>query len=84
MGMKLKLCRPVHSISLIHKLCVFVAVDHVISLLWQLKVSIDYKPLFHLNSTIIFSMKETFLKCRISLLDIQKRKRRSHGKMQKR
>ena len=38
-GMKLKLCRNVN-ISL-YKNCVFIAVAHVLSLLWQLKVSID-------------------------------------------
>ena len=43
-----------------------------------------YKPLFHLDLMIIFTMKEIFLKCRISmffsLLDIKKRNKRSHGK----
>ena len=43
-----------------------------------------YKPLFHLDLMIIFTMKEIFLKCRISmrfsLLNIKKRNKRSHGK----
>ena len=43
-----------------------------------------YKPLFHLDLMIIFTMKEIFLKCRISiffsLLDIKNRNKRSHGK----
>ena len=39
-GMKLKLCINVYDISLYIK-CVFIAVAHVFSLLWQLKVSID-------------------------------------------
>ena len=46
-----------------------------------------YKPLFHLDLMIIFTMKEIFLKCRISmlfdafsLLDIKKHNKRSHGK----
>ena len=39
-GMKLKLCRNVHNISL-YKICVFIAVAHVLSLLWQLRFSID-------------------------------------------
>ena len=40
MGMKLKLCINVYDISLYIK-CVFIAVAHAFSLLWQLKVSID-------------------------------------------
>ena len=39
-GMKLKLCINVYDFSLYIK-CVFIAVAHVFSLLWQLKVSID-------------------------------------------
>ena len=42
-----------------------------------------YKPFFLLDLMIIFTMKEIFLKCRISmffLLDIKKRKKPSHGK----
>ena len=43
-----------------------------------------YKPLFHLNLMIIFTMKEIFLKYRISmgflLLDIKTRNKRSHSK----
>ena len=39
-GMKLKLWINVYDISLYIK-CVFIAVAHVFSLLWQLKVSID-------------------------------------------
>ena len=44
-----------------------------------------YKPFFHLDLMIIFTMKEIFLKCLIlmfffSLLDIKKRNKRSHGK----
>ena len=39
-GMKLKLCKNVHDISLYIK-CVFIAVLHVLSLLRQLNVSID-------------------------------------------
>ena len=43
-----------------------------------------YKPLFHLDLMIIFTMKEIFLKCRISmffpLLDIKKRNKWFHGK----
>ena len=35
-GMKLKLCRNVHNISL-YKNCIFIAIVHVLSLLWQLK-----------------------------------------------
>ena len=38
-GMKLKLCVNVHGISL-YKNCIFIVVAHVLSLLWQLKVSI--------------------------------------------
>ena len=38
-GMKLKLCINVHDISLYIK-CIFIVVAHVLSLLWQLKVSI--------------------------------------------
>ena len=37
---KLKLCINVYDISLCIK-CVFIAVAHVFSLIWQLKVSID-------------------------------------------
>ena len=36
----MKLCRNINNISL-YKVCVFIAVAHVLSLLWQLKVSID-------------------------------------------
>ena len=47
--MKLKLCRNVHNISF-YKNCVFVAVAHVPSSLWQLKISYNGKsesrPLF--------------------------------------
>ena len=43
-----------------------------------------YEPLFHLDLIIIFTMKEIFLKCRISmlfsLLDVKKRNKRSHSK----
>ena len=43
-----------------------------------------YNPLFHLDLMIIFTMKEIFLKCLISmffpLLDIKKRNKRSYGK----
>ena len=39
-GMKLKRCRNVHNHSGLTK-CVFIAVAHVHSLLWHLKVSID-------------------------------------------
>ena len=39
-AMKLRLCIDVHDISLYIKY-VFIAVAHVLSLLWQLKVSID-------------------------------------------
>ena len=39
-GKKLKLCRTVHDISL-YNYCVFIAVAHVLSLIWQLKGSID-------------------------------------------
>ena len=39
-GMKMKLCINDYDISLYIK-CVFIAVAHVFSLLWQLKVSID-------------------------------------------
>ena len=43
-----------------------------------------YKPLFHLDLMIIFTMKEIVLKCRISmffpLLDMKKSYKRSHGK----
>ena len=39
-GIKRKFCRAVHNISR-YKTCVFIAVAHVFSLLWQLKVSID-------------------------------------------
>ena len=43
-----------------------------------------YKPLFHLDLMVIFTMKEIFLKCRISmlffLLDIKKRNKQSDGK----
>ena len=39
-GMKLKLFINVLNINL-YKKCVFIAVAHVLSLLWQLKVSID-------------------------------------------
>ena len=38
-GMKLKLCRNVHDISLYNH--VYIAVAHVLSFLWQLKVSTD-------------------------------------------
>ena len=38
-GMKLKLCINVHDISLYIK-CIFIVVANVLSLLWQLKVSI--------------------------------------------
>ena len=38
--MKLKLCINVYGISLYIN-CVFIAVAHVLSLLWQFKVSID-------------------------------------------
>ena len=38
-GMKLKLCRNVHNISL-HIFFIIIVVSHVLSLLWQLKVSI--------------------------------------------
>ena len=41
-GMKLKLCRNVHNISL-YKKCVFIAVAHVLSLLWQFIVSRDFQ-----------------------------------------
>ena len=40
-GLKLKLCRTVHNINL-YKTCVFIAVAHVLSLLWKLKVSLTY------------------------------------------
>ena len=40
MGVKLKLCRNVHNISL-YKNCIFIAIAHVLSLLWQLRFSID-------------------------------------------
>ena len=39
-GMELKLCRNVHNISL-YKFVFFIAIAHVLSLLWQLKFSID-------------------------------------------
>ena len=42
MGDKAELCRNVHSISL-YKNIVFIAVAHVLWLLWQLKVSIDFQ-----------------------------------------
>ena len=40
-GIKLKLCRNVHNISLYKIGVFFIAVAHVLFLLWQLKVSID-------------------------------------------
>ena len=39
-GMKLKLSIHVHDISL-YSSCIFIVVAHVLSLLWQLQVSID-------------------------------------------
>ena len=64
-------------------LFVIVALPGFFSYLFlNLNELIVYKPLFHLN--LIFSMKEIFLKCRISmcfffLLDVKKRKKRSQG-----
>ena len=46
--------------------------SHELGLKWIKR----YKPLFHLDLMIIFTMKEIFLKCRIS----KKRNKRSHGK----
>ena len=40
-GMKLKLCIHVHDITLYIN-CIFIVVAHVLSLLWQLKVSYTY------------------------------------------
>ena len=45
-GIKLNLCRDVHSISH-YKNIVFITVAYVLWLLWQLEVSIDLGPNIH-------------------------------------
>ena len=46
-GMKLKLCRNDHNVSL-YKIYFFIAVAHLLLSLWQLKISIDLSLLIFL------------------------------------
>ena len=67
-GMKLKFCIHVHDINLYIN-CVFIVVFHVLSLLWQLKISIDLQwekwKLAFISVTAVILIKsftEIFLK----------------------
>ena len=63
-GMKLKLCINVYDISLYIN-CVFIAVAHVFSLLWQLKVKSESRPFFYLTIGIL---TEVLQQCSLSIL----------------